>query len=302
MMPWSGLSVISDVAANIFAAFVLILIILLGLSRAHMPSGGVDTPAAAIEATRDLRTVERTPLRAGEMVEMLRRERGGRVLLIDLFESRIEVAAPGAGTPIEFDTRRGSARLALARAYPFAFPDHSLLFEDGRTRPLADPAPHLAGRTAVLAVGSNQSPEQLARKFAHLPGSVIPLTRVWLDDFDVVYATHVTRYGSIPGNLHACPGARVRLSVTWLDEAQLAVMHATEIAGENYVFARLDGVKLAVDGGMDLESVHAYVSLHGSLSHDGAPVGLAAIRTERRPHAALSQEAEVGVKWMWKRG
>lgn len=183
-----------------------------------------------------------------------------------------------------------AARLALARAYPFAFPDHSLLFEGGQARPLDDPAPFLGRRTAVLAVGSNQSPEQLARKYAHLPGTVIPLTRVWLDDFDVVYATHVTRYGSIPGNLHPAPGARVRLSITWLDDDQLAVMHATEIAGENYVFARLDGVRLAVDGGLGLDSVHAYVSLHGSFCHRGSAVGLAAVRTENRPHAALSQE------------
>lgn len=183
-----------------------------------------------------------------------------------------------------------AARLALARAYPFTFPDHSLLFEGGVARPLDDPAPHLAGRIAVLAVGSNQSPEQLARKYAHLPGTVIPLTRIWLDDFDVVYATHVTRYGSIPGNLHPAPGARVRLSITWLDDDQLGVMHATEIAGENYVFARLDGVRIAVDGGMRLDSVHAYVSLHGSLAHQGAAVGLAAIRAENRPHAAFTQD------------
>lgn len=183
-----------------------------------------------------------------------------------------------------------AARLALARAYPFAFPDHSLLFEGGLARPLDDLAPFVAGRTAVLAVGSNQSPEQLARKYAHLPGTVIPLTRVWLDDFDVVYATHVTRYGAIPGNLHPAPGARVRLSITWLDDDQLRVMHATEIAGENYVFARLDRVRLTVDGGMTLDSVHAYVSLHGSLCHAGAAIGLAAIRAENRPHGALTQD------------
>jgi hypothetical protein len=180
-------------------------------------------------------------------------------------------------------------RLALARAYPFAIPDHSLLFEAGGFGPLDDPEPHLAGRTAVLAVGSNQSPEQLARKFAHAPGTVIPVTRVWLDDFDVVYATHVTRYGSIPGNLHPAPRTRVRLSITWLDDAQLAVMHATEIAGENYCYARLDGVRIAIDGGTILESVHAYVSRHGCLNHGGAAIGLAAIRAESRPHGALGQ-------------
>ena len=32
-----------------------------------------------------------------------------------------------------------------------------------------DPVPDLAGRTPVLAVGSNRAPEQLARKFADHP-------------------------------------------------------------------------------------------------------------------------------------
>ena len=112
--------------------------------------------------------------------------------------------------------------------------------------------------------GAMQSPEQLARKFAHLPGTVIPMTRVWLDDFDVVYATHVTRYGSIPGNLHACPGAQVRLSITWLDDAQLQVMHATEIQGENYCYARLDGVRIAIEKVGDAFEERAGEMLAGS--------------------------------------
>ncbi|MGD9742607.1 MAG: hypothetical protein AB7J30_15510 [Hyphomicrobium sp.] len=182
-----------------------------------------------------------------------------------------------------------AARLALATAYPFAIPEDSYLFEDGAVLPL--PADWRAeGRTPVLAVGSNQSPDQLARKFAQLGGRVqVPVTRCWLEDFDVVYATHITRYGAIPGNLHPAPGCRVRLSVTWFDAAQLAVVHETELTGENYVYGRLDGAKATLADGRRLETLQAYVSLNGVLNEGGRPIGLAALMAENRPHPALSQ-------------
>jgi len=184
-------------------------------------------------------------------------------------------------------------RLALAKAYPFFIPEESFLLLDGAVRPL-DPAADglFAGRVPVLAVGSNQSPDQLRRKFAHLPAPVaVPVTRAWLADFDVVYAAHVTRYGSIPGNLCPAPGARVRLSVTWLDPDQLAAMHATEISGGSYVFGRLGGLDLAIDGGPVLREAYGYVSLQGCLRQDGGPIALAAIRAEGRFFPSLSQEA-----------
>ena len=184
---------------------------------------------------------------------------------------------------------RGRAeRLAMAQAYPFEIPEGSYLFRDGVAEKLPVDA-DLRGRTPVLAVGSNQSPHQLARKFAHRAGTVIPVTRAWLEGFDLCYATHVTRYGSIPSNLHACPGMRVRLSITWLDDGQLRTMHPTEIAGENYVYGRLDRLALETAEGHRLDSAFAYVSLYGSARIDGAPLGLAAMAAERRPHRALMQ-------------
>jgi hypothetical protein len=180
-------------------------------------------------------------------------------------------------------------RLALALGYPFEIPDHSFLFRAGAMEPL-QAAPDLSGRTPVLAIGSNQSPAQLARKFAHDPEAVIPVTRAWLMDFDICYATHVTRYGAIPGNLHPCTGMRIRLSITWLDDAQLRVMHATEILGESYVFARLDGLDLETDEGARVASALAYVSPHGAMKVDGSPLGLAAMTAERRPHPAEIQK------------
>jgi hypothetical protein len=184
--------------------------------------------------------------------------------------------------------RDRAARLALAHGYPYDIPAHSYLFREGRAVPL-DGRPDTIGRTPVLAIGSNQSPAQLARKFAHAPDSIIPVTRAWLESFDICFATHVTRYGAIPGNLYPCPGMRVRLSVTWLDDEQLRVMHATEITGENYVFARLHGLGLETDEGARVDRALAYISLHGAMAIDGAPLGLAAMAAENRPHRAVLQ-------------
>ncbi len=179
-------------------------------------------------------------------------------------------------------------RLVMAQAYPFEIPDGSYLFRDGVAETLGA-EPDLRNRTPVLAVGSNQSPGQLARKFAHRPETEIPVTRAWLEDFDLCYATHVTRYGSIPSNLHGCPGMRVRLSITWLDDDQLRIMHPTEIAGENYAFVRLDRLSLETAEGRRLDSVYAYLSMHGVTRLGGSPLGLAAMAAERRPHRTLSQ-------------
>jgi hypothetical protein len=186
-----------------------------------------------------------------------------------------------------------ASRLALATGYPFAIPTHSYVFENGIVRPwLADI--DLRGRAPVLAIGSNQSPEQLARKFDTRHGPQrIPVTRAWLADHDVVFATHVSRYGAIPVNLHLAPGMQVRLAVTWLDPDQLEIMHRTEIGGGNYHYVRLEEIKLDLDhpgpdGMRRLDSVTAYLSPFGFMAHEGKPIGLAAIepkagRTGPRP-------------------
>jgi hypothetical protein len=86
---------------------------------------------------------------------------------------------------------------------------------------------------------------------------------------------------------------RVRLAVTWLDPDQLEAMHRTEIGGGNYRYVRLDGIGLTLDhpgpGGVRrLDSVTAYVSPFGFMTHDGKPVGLAALEAEGRPHPAAT--------------
>ena len=175
------------------------------------------------------------------------------------------------------DTR--TETLARATGYPFPAPPHSYLFVNGVAHEIVEPgrdpvhdgrlrdgegvvpaaellrrldiagAAGLDDRVPVIAHGSNASPEQLARKFADFEGDVvIPVIKAWLDDHDVVYATHLTRYGAIPATLERSPGPSVELAVTFLSAPQLALMHDPEIAAVNYVYGRLDGIRLALDG------------------------------------------------------
>lgn len=180
--------------------------------------------------------------------------------------------------------------LVRATAYPYAAPAHSYVLTEKGVVALGPGAScDLDGRTPVLAVGSNRAPEQLVRKFAPLGGRTLPVTTARLFEFDSVYAAHFTRYGAIPATLQHSPGTVANLAVTWLDEAQLARMHATEAA--NYRFGVLAGIRLETGGGV-FERVHAYLSRHGCLSVDGAPLALAAIAAFGRRFAAAT-EAEL---------
>jgi hypothetical protein len=186
--------------------------------------------------------------------------------------------------------------LFRATAYPYLVPPHSYLFDNERAEPLPLPADlDYGNRTPVLAIGSNRSPYQLARKYARAGSRHhrIPVTRAWLADHDIVFATHMSGYGAIPANLMFVPGMRVRLAVTWLDPEELETMNATEIKGGNYRYVRLDGVELTLDhpgsdGARHLDSVTAYVSPFGYLAHEGGPLALAAVEAEGRPHPAAS--------------
>lgn len=59
----------------------------------------------------------------------------------------------------------------------------------------------------MLGIGSNGSPEQLARKFppSQFPQAVIPTVRCALKDFDVVYAPLISSYGSCTGEILVRP-------------------------------------------------------------------------------------------------
>ncbi len=215
-----------------------------------------------------------------------------------------------------------AARVARAKAYPFAIPGRSYLYVNGDSHELAahgacpvadgvldhadgprsapehladagiEAGPGIEGRIPVIACGSNQAPDQLRRKFAPLSGDVvIPVSQCRLVDFDAVYSAHFSRYGSIAATLQHSPGTTVTLMVTWLTPDQLGHMHGTEARGENYAYACLDGLVLALDGGAVLDAVYAYTSLHGALTRTGRPVALRAITAKGRAFDALDQPA-----------
>jgi hypothetical protein len=176
-------------------------------------------------------------------------------------------------------------RIRHAKSYPFAIPDRSYVYVDGDIRPW-DRSFDPAGRVPVIAVGSNQSPDQLRRKFDRLSGVTIPAERGRLHDFDVVYAAHISSYGSVPATLQASPGTSVALFVLWLDEAALARMHATE---GNYTYDRLTGLRLDLESGRTLDSAFVYSAKIGCLNVDGACASLAAIPARERINAAFRQ-------------
>lgn len=178
-------------------------------------------------------------------------------------------------------------RIAHAKSYPFSIPGHSFIYDRGAvTHAGADPV-DTSGRTPVLAAGSNQSPDQLHRKFGHLPETgTIPAQRGRLRDFDVVYAAHLSSYGSVPATFQSSPGTAVTVFVLWLDDRQLARMHETE---GNYTYDRLTGIAVETDDGAVLDDVFAYSSKVGCLNVGNACISLAEIPAEGRRYDALSQ-------------
>lgn len=184
--------------------------------------------------------------------------------------------------------------VAHAKAYPFTIPKGSYILERDGWRALGG-GTHLKGRHAVIASGSNASPERLLAKYAghaSLLDNPIPVMRAQLHDFDAVYSAHISSYGSIPATLAYAPGTVANVFVTWLNDAQLARMHETEAVGVNYDFVKLSGIRLLCESDAGLTTAHAYLSKRGCLNKNGQPISLAAFGTEGRQWGAMSQ-AEV---------
>jgi len=178
-----------------------------------------------------------------------------------------------------------------AKAYPFHIPARSyVLHGDGHRELLeGEPMPDLAGRFPVIACGSNQSPEQLGRKFSDKSRGPIPVLKVTVKDFDAVYSPHFSNYGSVPATLHHTPGTHVELFANWLTEEELTRMHETEAVGMNYDFGRLDGIHMETEGGDTLHWAYAYIGRRGSLTHQGEPLALAEVPATARRWTAMTQ-------------
>lgn len=178
--------------------------------------------------------------------------------------------------------------LPRAADYPYATPLERFVFALSGEPPTFA----VAGRTPVLAFGSNAAPAQLRHKFKGHVGH-IPISRAVLFDHVVVYSAHFSRYGALPATLHPHKGAVAFVAVTWLDPAQLARMHETEAIGVNYDYVEFTDLQLEHDGD-DLAAstrVGAYVSRAGPLLHRKQPIRLAEVATSGCPWPALTQPA-----------
>lgn len=170
--------------------------------------------------------------------------------------------------------------VAHAKSYPFPSPGHGFVYEAGAWRRLDDGNFDRTGRTPVLAAGSNQSPEQLIRKYGHLPDlGAIPAERGVLHDFDVVYAAHLAGYGSLPATFQHSKGTIVQVFVLWMADNQLVRMHETE---QNYTYDHLADIRIDYDdGGLGSEG-WAYTSKVGCYAQDGLCVALSEIPARNR--------------------
>ena len=174
--------------------------------------------------------------------------------------------------------------LVRAAGYPYDITAHSFTFVRGAEAPFDSALRE--GRRPVIGYGSNQSPLRLRQKYGtdHEP---IPVQRAWLSDHDVVYSAHFSSYGSLPAALRHVPGTRVAVAVNWLSDAELEIMHPTEV--DSYDFAHLNNLELQLDGGEVLERAYAYLSFRGHVGDAGRPFSLKEVASENRQFPELGQ-------------
>lgn len=176
-----------------------------------------------------------------------------------------------------------------AESYPFARPACSYLFENGRMSPLSGDA--CRGRFAVVASGSNASPDRLVAKFGS--DHRIPVTRAVLQDFAVAFAGHFTGYGAIPATLCPSPGTASDVWITWLTPEQLTIMHRSEgvigcrEAEQRYDFVKLTGIHLQPHGMAPVSEAGAYLSRR-MFAPDGLPIRFAEVAARNGTLSARS--------------
>lgn len=173
-----------------------------------------------------------------------------------------------------------------ALEYPFDIADRSFAQVGERTLPADRVEVDLAGRTAVVAYGSNAAPEVLGRKLAGDPDPAL-LLRAALRGFDVVYSAHVSAYGAVPATLHRSPGTEIPVFVAYLTAAQLELIALTE---PNYDLAGLGAVECRLEEAESPAQLDAFLSRHGCLQDEaGAPLALSAIEARGRRFPACAQ-------------
>lgn len=196
--------------------------------------------------------------------------------------------------------RFGPEQLVRALGYPWERPAGSFLLDAGGERPLAALAPaerrralaeltDPAGRSPLLAIGSNAAPSVLTSKLADLEHEedreLLGLAG-HLHGFDVGPAAQPALYGSLPATLFPSPGTAVAATLLWLTPAQLTRLAWSEL---NYRLGRLRARFELADGGASPDSVAVFVSRFGRFAPGGESLALAAVPARGRRATALTQ-------------
>ncbi|MEV7341006.1 hypothetical protein [Streptomyces sp. NPDC093544] len=158
-------------------------------------------------------------------------------------------------------------------SYPGKWPQESGLLDGDRLLPLEQLVHR--DRVPVIAVGSNACPAQLRHKMAeYAVSSTVPLVKARVTGIGIGVSAHVSLMGYVSASPFRAPGIVSELFITWLDEAQLAVIDASEgvpAPTGAYDRARLssDDFRIELESGELLPGGYAYVNRRGVL-HDGS--------------------------------
>ncbi|MDN6399084.1 MAG: hypothetical protein L0K01_01355 [Brachybacterium sp.] len=134
----------------------------------------------------------------------------------------------------------------------------------------------LAERTQVIAVGSNQTPETIARKYRRNGRDITlttPFVRCTVHDLAVGHVAHIAVPGYLPAAPYQAEGERMELVATWFDEEQLAVVDETE---PNYDRLRLSAEDhpLTLATGQEPAHFDVYASRWGVIAQGHRPIPL----------------------------
>lgn len=158
--------------------------------------------------------------------------------------------------------------------YPWQEPAHSGILTAGGLRRRPPGAEDLRDRVPVVAVGSNAATAVLARKLGGQLRRGLPLVRAVVHGLGVGHSAHASAGGYVAAAPFVTAGGPPsRVVVTWLDEAQLRLMDATE---PNYrrVLLPSGATCRTVDGAV-LAGAQVYDSRHGLIADAGRPLPLA---------------------------
>ncbi|MGI6877680.1 hypothetical protein [Microbacterium sp. gxy059] len=118
----------------------------------------------------------------------------------------------------------------------------------------------LADRVPVLAIGSNAAPAQLRHKFADGPALAIPSIRARAQGISVGFCAFLAPLGYVPATATPSPGARTRIALQLVDDAQLDAIDRTEAPRYRRVLLE---TPLLLDTGETIRSAYAYAALGG---------------------------------------